>query len=81
MRKVGLILGLALVAFACSEQAGQMLVDAGEMMMGASVPDAGAQPDEPTATNATCDHVKLQIQSDHLAIPGLEDGRGGLNDP
>ena len=50
MRKVGLILGLALVVFACSEQAGQMLVDAGEMMMDGSVPDAGAQ-DTPVECN------------------------------
>lgn len=38
MRKLFLMVGLALVAFACSEQAGQMLVDAGEMMQ-----DAGQQ--------------------------------------
>ena len=47
MRKLILVMGLVVVAFACSEQAGQMLVDGGQMMMDAGngmVPDAGAQP-------------------------------------
>jgi hypothetical protein len=46
MRKLVLMVGLVVVAFACSEPVGQMLADAGEMMMDASVPDAGAQESE-----------------------------------
>lgn len=49
MRKLILVMGLVVVAFACSEQAGQMLVDGGQMMMDAGdtmVPDAGAQESE-----------------------------------
>jgi len=49
MRKLVLVMGLVVVAFACSEQAGQMLVDGGQMMMDAGdtmVPDAGAQQSE-----------------------------------
>ncbi len=45
MKRIGLVVGLLVVAFACSEQAGQMLTDAGQMMMDAGdmmQPDAGA---------------------------------------
>ena len=44
-----MVSALAVVAFACSEQAGQILVDGGQMMMDAGdamVPDAGAQQGE-----------------------------------
>ena len=57
MRKLVLVMGLVVVAFACSEQAGQMLVDGGQMMMDAGdamVPDAGAQ------TAAQCDQTHVQ---------------------
>jgi hypothetical protein len=50
MRKVGLLLGLALVGFACADSVGQMLQDAGQMMQDGSVPDAGAQ-DETVTCN------------------------------
>jgi hypothetical protein len=40
MRRLILVAGLVLAAFACSEPVGEMLTDAGQMMM----PDAGAQP-------------------------------------
>ena len=45
MRKIGLMLGLVVVVFACSEQAGQMLIDAGEMMQDAGDADAATMPD------------------------------------
>lgn len=48
MRKVGLMVGLALVAIACATGADMV----GEMMMDASVPDAGAQD-----TPAQCEKV------------------------
>lgn len=54
MRKVGLVLGVVVVGFACSEQAGQMLVDAGEMMQ----PDAGAQ------TLVQCDQTYTETRGD-----------------
>ena len=47
MRKLILMVGLVLVAFACSEPIGEMLTDGGQMMMDAGdamAPDAGAQP-------------------------------------
>jgi hypothetical protein len=46
MKRIGLVIGLVVVAFACSEQVGQMLTDGGQMMMDAGdamIPDAGAQ--------------------------------------
>jgi len=46
MRKLVLMVGLAVVAFACSEPLGEMLMDGGQAMMDAGngmMPDAGAQ--------------------------------------
>ncbi len=42
MRKVGLVVALALVGFACADSVGKMLVDAGTSLQDGSVPDAGA---------------------------------------
>ena len=55
MRKVGLILGLALVGFACADSVGQMLEDAGQMMQDGSLSDADAStmPDGSTGTGGT----------------------------
>jgi len=50
MRKLVLVMGLALVGFACADSVGQMLVDAGTSMQDGSVPDAGAQ-DEAVTCN------------------------------
>lgn len=56
MRRVFAVMGVLVVMFACSEQAGQMLVDGGQMIMDAGdamVPDAGAQQGE--SFNFDCD--------------------------
>ena len=60
MKRIGLIVGLVLVVFACGEPAGQMLVDGGQMIMDAgnmiadgSVPDAGAD------FTVTCDKSSM----------------------
>ena len=50
MKRIGLVVGLALVGFACAEGVGQMLEDAGQMLEDAgqilqdgSVPEAQGQ--------------------------------------
>jgi hypothetical protein len=50
-----LVIGLALVGFACAESVGQMLEDAGTMLQDGSVPDAGAQ-DTPVECNKSEDY-------------------------
>jgi hypothetical protein len=45
MRKLGWITAFALVAIACSEPVGEMLIDAGEMMRDGGVADASTMPD------------------------------------
>ena len=42
MRKLLLVVVLALVGFACADGVGEMLTDAGDMLADGSVPDAGA---------------------------------------
>jgi hypothetical protein len=42
MRKLILMVVLALVGFACADGVGEMLTDAGDMLADGSVPDAGA---------------------------------------
>jgi hypothetical protein len=66
MRKLGLVVVLALVGFACADGVGQMLTDAGQMiedagtsMQDGSVPDAGAQ-DE----TVTCDKSETWPRGD-----------------
>ena len=49
MKRIGLMIVLALVAFACADGVGEMLTDAGNMIGDGSVPDAGADFD------VTCD--------------------------
>ena len=43
MKRIGFLIALAFVGFACADSVGQMLEDAGQMMQDGSVPDAGAQ--------------------------------------
>lgn len=43
MKRIGLVVGLALVGFACADTVGQMLVDAGESLQDGSVPPAQGQ--------------------------------------
>jgi len=71
MRRVIAVAVLAVVAFACSEQAGQMLIDAGEMMQ----PDAGAQ-DTPVECNKSEQNPNSQTkQVWHWAEFEIDPGR------
>ena len=86
MRKLVLVVGLVVVVFACSEQAGQMLVDAGQMMTDAGdamVPDAGAQGGR--LLSVPCDNVRHGFEvADPKAVQvevcGYEREPGDLGD-
>jgi hypothetical protein len=59
MKRIGLVMGLVVVGFACAEGVGSMLEDAGQILQDGSVPDAGAQ------TLAQCDQTHTVTRPDN----------------